>query len=121
VFVSRNKKASLWTKEAFPLDIVGLFYMAIVTLGGAALFFVTVLAGCAMGGVLVDFDLRRSPFVAGFATELVSVHFMVEGYGAFFAVVGNDVSSIGYSESKSDQHYSNNQFLHVSLLWDGLD
>jgi hypothetical protein len=121
VFVSRNKKASLWTKEAFPLDMVGLFYMAIVTLGGAALFLMAVFAAIFMGCILVDLDFRGSPFVAGFATELVSVHFMIEGYGAFFAVVGNDVSSIGYGESKSDQHHSNNQFLHVSLLWDGLD
>jgi hypothetical protein len=68
-----------------------------------------------MSGVLVDRDLRRSAFVAGFATELVSVHFMIEGYGAFLAVVGYDVSGIGYGESKSDQHYGNNQFFHVFL------
>ena len=61
-----------------------------------------------MGGVLVDLDLRRSAFVAGFTAELVSVHFMIEGYSAFFAVVGNDVNSIGNGESKSDQHHSNN-------------
>ena len=55
-----------------------------------------------MGSILVDLDFRRSAFVAGFATEFVSMFFVVEGYGAFFAVVGHDVSSIGYGESKSE-------------------
>ena len=87
-----------------------------VALGRAAIFFVTALAGFTVSSFLVDGDFGRSAFMACCAVHLLFMGFVVEGHGAFFALISHCVYSISQGEGKGDQHHSNNQFFHVSLL-----
>ena len=94
----------------------GLLLMAVVALGRAAFFLVTVLARGTMGSCLVDGDLGRGAFVAAGAVHRLAMGFMVKGDGALFVFVSDNVCGIGQGEGEGDQHYGNNQFFHDSLL-----
>ena len=54
--------------------------------------------------------------MAGLAVHLGTMTLMIEGDISLLALVSHGVGSVGQGEGECNQHDSNNQFLHVSLL-----
>jgi hypothetical protein len=109
---SEKKKPPGW--EAFErFRRRELLLVAIVTLGGATIFFVAAFAGVAVGSFFVDGDLCRSSFVTSGTIHFLAMGFVVKGDVTFFVLVGNSVGGIGHCKGEGDQHYGNNQFFHV--------
>jgi hypothetical protein len=94
----------------------GLFFVAVIALGRPAVFFVAVFADSAVRRVFVDNDLGRGTFMACRAVHLLAVDFVIEGDRALRALISHGVGGVGHSEGESDQHHSNYQFFHSSLL-----
>lgn len=90
--------------------------MTVVALGGGVFLLVAILACCTMSGIFIDGDLGRCPLMTGGALHLLTMRLMIEGDRPFLVFISYRVSSVGQGERKGNQHYSNNQFLHVSLL-----
>ena len=95
---------------------VSLFLVAVVALGRATFLLVTALAGITVSSFFVNFDFSRRALVAGCTVHLFAMGFVLESNRTFLAIISYGVGSVGQSEGESDQHYSNHQFLHDSLL-----
>jgi hypothetical protein len=90
--------------------------VAVVALGGAAICLVAIFADSAVRRIFVDGDLGRRSFMAFRAVDLLAVGFVVKGDRALAVLISHGVGSVGQGEGEGDEHHSNDQFFHGSLL-----
>jgi hypothetical protein len=111
-FPEKTKKAPNRGLFCETLDLKQLLgNVAIVALGGAAFFGVTVFADVLVSGVFGHFDFGRLALMASFAAQFFAMAFVVKGHDPF-AFVGVNVGGESGGGGKGGEHGNNQQFFH---------